>query len=237
VTPRNDRIVIDAIRAELDRGGQVFYVVPRVDMIEQELSFLHQWLPDVRTSSAHGQLKDLEQRIVEFTLGEVDVLVATTILENGIDMPNVNTIILQQSQFFGISQLHQLRGRVGRANLQAYAYLFHAPLMQCSAEAAQRLAVLQRETELGSGFALAESDMRMRGSGNLFGTQQKGTSDGPTQDIGADLFNKVLQKAMRYLEKKKALALPDDPEMEAKLLQESVDENMLMGLDDALDVK
>ena len=166
---------------------------------------------------------------------QLDVLVATTIMENGIDIPNVNTIIVQQTHMFGLSQLHQLRGRVGRAAVQAYAYLMHPPTLSLTQDATERLRVLQRETKLGSGLSLAKSDLNMRGSGNLFGEAQKGTSG--VADIGLDMYIEVLQKAMRYLEKKRTLGLPDDDELEAELLQSSVDEMLLVGLDDSLAVK
>jgi transcription-repair coupling factor (superfamily II helicase) len=153
-------------------------------------------------------------------------------MENGIDIPNVNTIIVQNTQLFGLAQLHQLRGRVGRAAVQAYAYLLHPRIETISAEAKQRLMVLQRETDLGSGASLAQSDLQMRGAGNLFGEAQKGA--GGLADIGLDLYVEVLQKAMRFLERKRALGLPDDEEVDAELLQASVDEVLLMGLDDSL---
>jgi transcription-repair coupling factor (superfamily II helicase) len=235
VTLRDDDVGVQAIKAELARGGQVFYVVPRVEMISHEIEMLSVALPGVRINYAYGGLSDLEQRIVDFTLREYDVLVATTILENGIDMPNVNTIIVQNTQLFGLSQLHQLRGRVGRAALQAYAYLMHPPDEEISDDARQRLAVVQNETELGAGFALARSDLAMRGSGNVFGEKQKGSS--PTKDMGVDLYVEVLQKAMRYLEKKERLGWKDDPEAENELLRQSVEESMLLTMDDSLDVK
>jgi len=160
------------------------------------------------------------------------VLVATTILENGIDIPNVNLIVVQATHMFGLAQLHQLRGRVGRAAVQAYAYLMHPPRVTLGDEAIQRLRVLQRETQLGAGFSLARSDLQMRGAGNLFGVAQKG--DTGMADIGLDLYVEVLQKAMRYLEQKRRLGLPDDPEVEGELLQTAVDDVMLMGMDQQL---
>jgi len=178
-------------------------------------------------------VSSLEEKIVQFTLGNTDVLVATTILEDGIDIPNVNTIIVQATQMFGLAQLHQLRGRVGRAAVQAYAYLMHPPRVQLSDEAMQRLKVLQRETKLGAGLGLAQSDLQMRGAGNLFGVAQKG--DSGMADIGLDLYVEVLQKAMRYLEQKQRLGLPDDPDLEAELLQSAVDDMMLMDIDSALE--
>ena len=232
VMERDDNVAISAVREELARGGQVFYVVPRVEMVEEEVNKLQSALPDVRVDYAYSGIKDLERRIVAFTLGETDVLVATTILENGIDIPNVNTIIVQATHMFGLAQLHQLRGRVGRAAVQAYAYLMHPPRVQLNDDAMQRLRVLQRETDLGAGANLARSDLQMRGAGNLFGVAQKG--DSGMADIGLDLYVEVLQKAMAYLEQKRKLNLPDDPELEESLLQSAVDNVMLMGIDQAL---
>ena len=232
VMERDDDAVLRAIKEEMARGGQVFYVVPRVEMVEKEVEMLTSALPDARVDFAYSGIRDLEQRIVDFTLGNTDVLVATTILENGIDIPNVNTIIVQATHLFGLAQLHQLRGRVGRASVQAYAYLMHPPRVLLSDDAMQRLRVLQRETQLGAGRALAQSDLQMRGAGNLFGEAQKG--DTGMADIGLDLYVEVLQKAMRYLEQKRKLGLPDDPEVEAQLLQQAVDDSMLMDIDNAL---
>lgn len=224
-----------AVKEELARGGQVFYVVPRVEMVETEVRLLQSGIPDARVDFAYSGVVNLERRIVDFTLGDTDVLVATTILENGIDIPNVNTIIVQSTHMFGLGQLHQLRGRVGRAAVQAYAYLMHPPRAMLSDDATQRLGVLQRESALGGGASIARSDLQMRGAGNLFGEAQKGTSG--MNDIGVDMYVEVLQKAMRYLEEKQRLGLPDDPEMEAMLLQSAVDDTMLMSLDSSLATK
>ena len=235
VVERDNELVLRAIKEELARGGQVFYVVPRVEMVQTETDMLDRELPEARVDYAYSGIANLEQRIVDFTLGNTDVLVATTILENGIDIPNVNTIIVQATHMFGLAQLHQLRGRVGRAAVQAYAYLMHPNRYQLSEEAMKRLKVLQRESQLGAGLGLAQSDLQMRGAGNLFGTAQKG--DTGMADIGLDLYVEVLQKAMRYLEQKRKLGLPDDPELEGKLLQQAVDDSMLMDLDNALAMK
>lgn len=214
------------------RCRQVFYVVPRIEMVEDEVTLLRERLPSARVEFAYSGLKDLEAKIVAFTLGEIDILVATTIMENGIDIPNVNTIVIQNTHLFGLAQLHQLRGRVGRAAVQAYAYLMHPPRAQLTDDATKRLSVLQRESALGAGLGLAQADLQMRGSGNVFGESQKGSSG--MADIGVDMYVEVLQKAMRYLEEKNRLGLPDDPEIEAQLLQSAVDDTMLMGLDSSL---
>ena len=150
-------------------------------------------------------MRDLEKRVVSFTLGEVDVMVATTILENGIDIPNVNTIVIQHTHLFGLSQLHQLRGRVGRSNLQAYAYMMHPSPRELTEVALKRLRALKREGGLGAGFALAKEDMQLRGAGSLLGTAQKG--GGGAAELGVDLYLEILQKAMAWLEQQKELGL------------------------------
>ena len=233
---RDDARMELAIRAELERGGQVFYVVPRIEMIADEVprnsaaqisaqfgairrnslrrplpprslqvALLEQLLPDRTISYAHGGMRDLEKRVVSFTLGEVDVMVATTILENGIDIPNVNTIVIQHTHLFGLSQLHQLRGRVGRSNLQAYAYMMHPSPRELTEVALKRLRALKREGGLGAGFALAKEDMQLRGAGSLLGTAQKG--GGGAAELGVDLYLEILQKAMAWLEQQKELGL------------------------------
>ena len=233
VQERDEKVVLAAIKEELARGGQVFYVVPRVEMVDFEVQFLRDELnSDVVVDFAYSGIARLEQRVVDFTLGKTDVLVATTILENGIDIPNVNTIVVQATQLLGLSQLHQLRGRVGRARIQAYAYLMHPPRYELSDDALQRLRVLQRETALGAGVGIAKSDLSMRGAGNLFGEAQKGTSG--MADIGVDMYVEVLQKAMRYLEEKRRLGLPDDEELEEQLLQSAVDDIMLVDMENTL---
>ena len=230
---RDDKVVIDAIRAELERGGQVFYVVPRIEMVDHEVNMLRTNLDGECTIDfAYSGISNLEERIVDFTLGKTDVIVATTILENGIDIPNVNTIIVQATHMLGLAQLHQLRGRVGRAAVQAYAYLSFPPRQQLTDEALQRLRVIQRESQLGAGLGLAKSDLNMRGAGNLFGVAQKGSSG--MADIGVDMYVEVLQKAMKYLEEKQRLGLPDDEQLEETLLQSAVDDIMLVDMEQSL---
>lgn len=233
VIERDNNKMVRAVSAELGRGGQVFYVVPRIEMIEEELRVLRDALPSARISYAYGGLKDLEQRITDFALGDVDIMVSTTIMENGIDIPNVNTIIIQHTHMFGLSQLHQLRGRVGRSAVRAFAYMMHPPVGSLTEDALRRMRVLQRDTELGCGKSLAESDMQIRGVGNVFGEQQKGNVG--MRDLGVDMYLQILQKAMKYLQQKKEMGLSDSHD-DSDLLQAAVDETTLLGLDDALDV-
>jgi len=140
----------------------------------------------------------VQARIVEFTMGKVDVMVATTIMENGIDIPNVNTLIVQNSHLLGLAQMHQLRGRVGRSSLQAYALLFHPPRNMLSDVAHQRLRALEKAQELGAGYQIAQADLKLRGAGNVFGTAQKGVS--VVGQIGLDMYLETLQRAMKYLQ-------------------------------------
>ena len=236
VQERSDAAVVAACREEISRGGQVIYIVPRIEMVDAEVSFLREALGgEAVVDFAYSGISQLEARVVDFTLGKTDVLVATTILENGIDIPNVNTIVVQATHLLGLSQLHQLRGRVGRAALQAYAYLMHPPRHELSDDAIQRLRVLQRETALGAGVGIAKSDLNMRGAGNLFGEAQKGSSG--MADIGLDMYVEVLQRAMRYLEEKQRLGLPDDDELEESLLQSAVDDIMLVDMEQSLQAR
>lgn len=189
---------------------------------------LQEELPDATVSFAYSGLRDLESRIVDFTLGKTDIMVATTIMENGIDIPNVNTLVVQNTHMFGLSQLHQLRGRVGRSNLQAYALLMHPPAGLLSEVAVKRLRAIEKSQGENAGYQIAESDLKLRGAGNLFGTEQKGTS--AVGQIGLDMYLEILQKAMIYLQRK------DDGEIDQEKLKKELglDETTLIGLGDSL---
>ena len=206
--------VESAIRAEIDRGGQVFYLHNRIDTLERIVNFLQKLLPDVRFASAHGQMNssDLEEVMGRFVHGGVEVLVATTIIENGIDIPNVNTIIIERADTYGISQLYQLRGRVGRSDRAAKAYLLYPGRNELSERAMKRLEIISDLTELGSGFKVAMKDLEARGAGNLLGHQQSG-------DIGAigfDLYIRMLDEAIRALENDSSM-MAADPEIQLEL--------------------
>ncbi|MDJ1182786.1 transcription-repair coupling factor [Roseofilum casamattae] len=194
----NLEAVRTAIRQELDRGGQVFYVVPRVEGIEEISTRIRENVPGVRLAIAHGQMAEteLEATMLGFSSGEADVLVCTTIIESGLDIPRVNTILIEDAQKFGLSQLYQLRGRVGRAGIQAHAWLFY-PDRRALPEAAQkRLRAIQEFTQLGSGYQLAMRDMEIRGVGNLLGTEQSGQME----VIGFDLYMEMLQESIREVQ-------------------------------------
>jgi transcription-repair coupling factor (superfamily II helicase) len=190
-------IVRSAIRQELDRGGQIFYVVPRVEGIEEVSAKIREMVPGARIAIAHGQMveAELESTMLTFSQADADILVCTTIVESGLDIPRVNTILIEDSQKFGLSQLYQLRGRVGRSGIQAHAWLFYPNQHQLSEAARQRLRALQEFTQLGSGYQLAMRDMEIRGVGNLLGAEQSGQMDA----IGFDLYMQMLDEAIREI--------------------------------------
>jgi len=197
LAPYDLETVRSALRQELDRGGQVFYVVPRVDGIEETTAKLREMVPGGRLAIAHGQMEeaDLESTMLTFSSGEADILVCTTIIESGLDIPRVNTILIEDSQRFGLAQLYQLRGRVGRAGIQAHAWLLYPKQQTLSETARQRLRAIQELTQLGSGYQLAVRDMEIRGVGNLLGAEQSGQMDA----IGFDLYMEMLEESIREI--------------------------------------
>jgi transcription-repair coupling factor (superfamily II helicase) len=197
LAPLNSDIVRSAIRQELDRGGQVFYVVPRVEGIEETTANLREMIPGGRFAIAHGQMdeSELESTMLTFGNNDADILVCTTIIESGLDIPRVNTILIEDAHRFGLSQLYQLRGRVGRAGIQAHAWLFYPKQRELSDAARQRLRAIQEFTQLGSGYQLAMRDMEIRGVGNLLGAEQSGQMDA----IGFDLYMEMLEEAIREI--------------------------------------
>ncbi|MEH1851686.1 MAG: transcription-repair coupling factor [Nostoc sp.] len=197
LSPINSESIRSAIRQELDRGGQVFYVVPRVDGIEETTANLREVIPGARFAIAHGQMdeSELESTMLTFSNGDADILVCTTIIESGLDIPRVNTILIEDAHRFGLAQLYQLRGRVGRAGIQAHAWLFYPKQRALSDAARQRLRAIQEFTQLGSGYQLAMRDMEIRGVGNLLGAEQSGQMDA----IGFDLYMEMLEEAIREI--------------------------------------
>jgi transcription-repair coupling factor (superfamily II helicase) len=193
----DDLAVSEAIRRELLREGQVFYVHNRVRDIEHRAERIRELVPEARVAIAHGQMDEgtLERVVVDFWEGEYDVLVCTTIIESGIDMPTVNTLVVERADLLGLGQLHQLRGRVGRAGRRAYAYLFFPQDRQLSEEAYERLKTIGETTELGSGFRIAMRDLEIRGAGNLLGTGQSGH----VAAVGYDLYVQMVNEAIAEL--------------------------------------
>jgi len=190
-------VVREALERELQRGGQVFFVHNRIQSLSSMARFIQKMAPDARVVMAHGQMKEreLEAVMVKFTTGQADVLVSTAIVESGLDIPASNTIIINRADRFGLAQLYQLRGRVGRERQQAYAYLLVPADGRMDEQAERRLRVLQELTELGSGFKLALRDLEIRGAGNLLGPAQHGH----VAAVGFDLYTKLLEEAVRNL--------------------------------------
>ena len=185
------------IRYELNRGGQIFFVHNRVEELQSVYDILHRIVPDMKICVAHGQMeaKVLENKILEFMAGDYDMLLCTTIIESGLDIPNANTIIINQAQNIGLSDLHQLRGRVGRSNRRAFCYLIVPPLVSISDDARRRLKAIESFSDLGSGFNIAMQDLDIRGAGNLLGAEQSGF----ITDMGFETYQKILAEAMEEL--------------------------------------
>ncbi len=197
VGPYDERVVVEAVRRELLRDGQVFFVHNRVADIDTVAAHLRELVPEVRVAVAHGQMDEatLEQVVLDFWDHRYDVLVCTTIIESGIDMPTVNTLIVDRADLMGLTQLHQIRGRVGRSQWRAYAYLFTPPERTLSEEAYERLKVVAESTELGSGIRIAMRDLEIRGAGNLLGVGQSGH----IAAVGYDLYCEMVTEAVAAL--------------------------------------
>jgi len=193
----SETIIRDAIRFELQRGGQVFFVHNRVKDIEQVANIIMKLVPDAKISVAHGQMdgKNLERVMMKFIEGLSDILVSTNIIESGLDIPNANTIIINHAHMFGLSDLHQMRGRVGRSNKKAFCYLLSPPSIGLTSEARKRLKTLEEFSHLGDGFKVAMRDLDIRGAGNLLGAEQSGFIN----DLGFDAYHKILDEAVQEL--------------------------------------
>ncbi|RLA85394.1 MAG: transcription-repair coupling factor [Deltaproteobacteria bacterium] len=197
IIPFNEKLIRKAIMEELERGGQVFFIHNRIASIFQVARRLERIVPEARIAVAHGQMnpRELERIMMHFVRGKIDVLVSTSIVELGLDIPNANTIIIDEAHTFGLSDLYQLRGRVGRSWRKAYAYLIVPSPGDISRDARKRLKALEELSELGSGFRLAMRDLEIRGAGTLFGHRQSGH----VADVGLELYNQMLEEAVREL--------------------------------------
>jgi transcription-repair coupling factor (superfamily II helicase) len=197
ILPQSDELIKEAIEFEIERGGQVYYVYNRVENIEGVVSHLRQLVPEVRITVGHGQLdeRELARRMHAFTAHLYDVLVATTIIENGIDIPRVNTMIVHRADRFGLAQLYQLRGRVGRSNLLAYCYLLVPSDRILPEDARKRLQAIHEFSDLGAGFRIAARDLEIRGAGNLLGAEQSGH----IAEVGIETYLRLLDEAVREL--------------------------------------
>jgi transcription-repair coupling factor (superfamily II helicase) len=193
----DEGLIRDAISRELGRGGQIFYVYNRVEGLYERAARLREIVPEARVGVGHGQLNEgtLEQTMLDFVEGKFDVLAATAIIESGLDIPRANTMIIDRADLFGLAQLYQLRGRVGRSSERAYCYLLVPPPSQLTDEARYRIEALERYTELGSGFQVATLDMELRGAGNVLGGEQSGF----VASVGFDLFCHMLEEAAHEL--------------------------------------
>ncbi|MEQ8243600.1 transcription-repair coupling factor [Fulvivirga sp.] len=193
----NEEVVRDAISFELRRGGQVFFVHNRVGDIEEVGNIILRLVPDARIGIAHGQMDGakLEKAMMKFIEGEYDVLVSTNIIESGLDIPNANTIVINQAHTFGLSDLHQMRGRVGRSNKKAFCYLLTPPTIGLSSDSRKRLSTLEEFSDLGDGFKVAMRDLDIRGAGNLLGSEQSGF----ITDLGFEMYHKILDEAVQEL--------------------------------------
>jgi transcription-repair coupling factor (superfamily II helicase) len=214
LSPYKLETIATAIRQELDRGGQIFYVVPRIEGIEEVAAKIHEQIPSCRIAIAHGQMEEseLESTMLTFSNGDADLLVCTTIIESGLDIPRVNTIVIEDSHRLGLAQLYQLRGRVGRAGIQAHAWLFYPKETVLSEQARQRLKAIQEFAQLGSGYQLATRDMEIRGVGNLLGAEQSGQMD----VIGFDLYMEMLQEAIKEI-RGQEIPQVDDTQIDLKV--------------------
>src|SRR5690349_15370510 len=202
ICPFDERIIRDAVNREVKRQGQVYFLHNRVGDIEREAQRIQRLCPDARVLIGHGQMNEgeLEEVMHKFVAGDADVLVATTIIESGVDIPNANTIIIDRADRFGLADLYQLRGRVGRANHKAYAYLLLPRELMTVGAARKRINAIQQYSSLGAGFRIAMRDLEIRGAGSILGTAQSGH----IVAIGFDLYCQLLKQAVAQLKGQKA---------------------------------
>jgi transcription-repair coupling factor (superfamily II helicase) len=193
----NEEVITDAINFEMSRNGQVFFVSNRISNLAELKMMVERNIPDCRVAIGHGQMEPaaLEKIIFDFVNYDYDVLIATTIIESGIDIPNANTIIINQAQNFGLSDLHQMRGRVGRSNKKAFCYLLAPPLSSLTPESKRRLQAIENFSDLGSGIHIAMQDLDIRGAGNMLGAEQSGF----IADLGYETYQKILSEAVHEL--------------------------------------
>lgn len=194
----NEEILRDAISYEIQRGGQVYFIHNRVENLKEIAGLIQRLVPDARVITGHGQMdgKELEERILDFMEGKYDVLVSTTIVESGVDVPNANTIFINDAQRFGMADLHQMRGRVGRSNRKAFCYLITPPYDMMTSDARKRLEAIEQFSDLGSGFQIAMKDLEIRGAGDLLGGEQSGFIN----EMGFEAYQKIMQEALDELQ-------------------------------------
>jgi transcription-repair coupling factor (superfamily II helicase) len=224
----NEKLIKEAVEFEIGRGGQIFFIHNRVNDLMQLGGMIRKLVPKARIGIAHGQLEgdELEDVMLKFINAEYDVLVATTIIEAGLDIPNANTIIINHAHMFGLSDLHQMRGRVGRSNKKAFCYLLSPPLSTLTPEARKRLSAIEEFSDLGSGFNVAMRDLDIRGSGNLLGAEQSGF----IAEIGFEMYHKILDEAIHELkdEEFKGLFEDEKPKPYISFTQIDTDQEILI---------
>ena len=223
--PANDYIIQEAVSREIRRGGQVYIVHNRIDTIYKYERYLTSILPNVKIVTGHGQMKEekLEKVMMEFIDGEFDVLLSTTIIESGLDITNANTIIINNAHIFGLSQLYQLRGRVGRSNVQAYAYLLVPQDLILSGVANERLNVLKDLNDLGAGFKVASRDLEIRGAGNLLGSEQSGQ----IASVGLELYTQMVNKAVKRLRQSESGLSVEDIQVKLSQIDQIIPESYI----------
>ncbi len=229
LTGFSEETIRDAVSLEIQRGGQVYFINNRVENIQEVAGMIQRLCPDVRIGIGHGQMSGpkLERLMLEFIEGEYDVLVATTIIENGLDVPNANTIFINNAHHFGLSDLHQMRGRVGRSNKKAFCHLISPPLNSLTPEARKRLQSLEQFSGLGSGFNIAMKDLEIRGAGDILGAEQSGF----ISDIGFETYHKILNEAVEELKEnefKELYSNPDEQEVFVKDCQLDTDLELMI---------
>ncbi|MEC9069613.1 MAG: transcription-repair coupling factor [SAR324 cluster bacterium] len=223
--PVNDYIIQEAVSREIRRGGQVFVVHNRIESIFEYGNYLESILPNIRIAIGHGQMKEqqLEKVMLDFIEGRFDVLLSTTIIESGLDIPRANTIIINNAHNFGLSQLYQLRGRVGRSNVQAYAYLLVPAEKILSGIAHERLQVLQDLNDLGAGFKVASRDLEIRGAGNLLGSEQSGQ----IASVGLELYTQMVDRAVKKLQQSESGLAPEDINVRLDHIDQTIPESYI----------
>jgi transcription-repair coupling factor (superfamily II helicase) len=214
----DEELIRDAVSYEMSRGGQVYFVHNRIENIQEVAGLIQRLCPDAKIGIGHGQMegKKLEKLMLSFMEGEFDVLVSTTIIESGLDIPNANTIIINNANNFGLSDLHQMRGRVGRSNKKAFCYLLAPPSYSLTPDAQKRLQALEQFSELGSGFNIAMRDLDIRGAGDLLGAEQSGFIG----DIGFDMYQKILDEALQELKEEEFKDLYKDEQKKKEFVED-----------------
>jgi transcription-repair coupling factor (superfamily II helicase) len=214
----NEEVIRDAVSYELARGGQVFFVNNRIQNLNDLAAVIRRMVPEARIGIGHGQMEghQLEKVMLGFIEGDFDVLVSTTIVESGLDIPNANTIIINDAHHYGLSDLHQLRGRVGRSNRKAFCYLLAPPLTVLTDEARKRLKAIEEFADIGSGFNIAMRDLDIRGAGNILGAEQSGF----ISEIGFEMYQKILDEALHELKISEYSELYDETDKEKEFVRE-----------------